>query len=209
MKETILNKIKALGGNIEKVKGKSLEEDLQAITFSTVLYPRQEDTPWSNAEESEPIYGIGKFIDKHIKLFETEKQVFYDKIINHFFRVTDDAYGQTFYKGQLFTPFRIGTSDFEEWNIDFTEDDSIDLKKVVKLTKNKKPDFINLFYNYSYPDHHYICLSDPNPENPTVFGTDHEVFFGELTNEGNLEDFLDRFMTKDELIQIVKDKLER
>jgi hypothetical protein len=52
-------------------------------------------------------------------------------------------------------------------------------------------------------------LSDPNPENPTVFGTDHEVFFSELTNEGNLDDFLNRFMTKNELIEIVKDKLER
>jgi hypothetical protein len=76
MKQTVLDRIIELGGNIENVKGESLEKDLQAITFSTVLYPKKEDTPWSNAEDSEPIYGIGKFIDANMTLFKTDKQHF-------------------------------------------------------------------------------------------------------------------------------------
>lgn len=45
MKQTILNRIQALGGDISKVKGTSLQEDLLAITFDTVLYEKPEDTP--------------------------------------------------------------------------------------------------------------------------------------------------------------------
>ena len=71
------------------------------------------------------------------------------------------------------------------------------------------PDFIQVFYSYGFPDNYYICLSDPNPENPTLFGTDHEEYFREVTNEGNFEDFLNTFMTKDELLEIVKKRIEK
>lgn len=66
-----------------------------------------------------------------------------------------------------------------------------------------------LFYSYSLLDNYYICLSDPNQENPTLFGADHEKFFRELTNEGNLEDFLSKFITKDELLEIVNKRIEK
>lgn len=49
----------------------------------------------------------------------------------------------------------------------------------------------------------------PNPENPTLFGTDHEVFFSEISNLGTLEDYLNAFMTKEELLAIIKNKLEK
>jgi len=43
MKESILTRIEALGGDISNVKGISLAEDLQSIKFNTVLYPKPED----------------------------------------------------------------------------------------------------------------------------------------------------------------------
>ena len=208
MKTEILERIKQLGGNVDNVKGSSLKDDLLAITFDTVLYQRPVDTPWASAEEEEPIFGIGDFIDENTELLKTDKQALYDKIIDKYFRLTEDSYGQSFWQPALFTPFKEGTADFEEWNSDFIGDDT-DLSEIIKVTNNKTSDFLQLFNTYSYPDNFYICLSDPDPENPTLFGTDHTVFFREVTNEGTLEDFLNTFMTKDELLEIVRKQLEK
>ncbi|WP_337085155.1 hypothetical protein [Elizabethkingia anophelis] len=209
MKTEILEKIKQLGGNIDNVKGNSLAEDILSITFNTVLYQKPEDTPWQTAENAEPIYGIGEFINENEELFKTDKQALYDKIIDKYFRLTREGYGQVFWQPRLFTPFREGTEDFAEWNTDFTDEKETDLSEIIKVTNDKTPDFIELFYSYGFPDNYYICLSDPNQENPTLFGTDHEVYFREVTNEGNLEDFLNTFMTKDELLEIVKKRIEK
>ncbi|SHK20667.1 hypothetical protein [Chryseobacterium polytrichastri] len=208
MKKDILEKIKQLGGNIDHVKGNSLSDDILSIRFNTVLYPRTEDTPWQTAEDAEPIYGIGEFLNENEELFKTDKQAFYDKIIDTYFRLEDEGYGQVFWQPKLFTPFKDGTEDFEEWNSEFIDED-IDLSEIIKVTHDKTPDFIEIFYSYGFPDHYYICLSDPNPENPTLFGTDHEEYFREVTNEGNLEDFLNTFITKEELIEIVKNRIEK
>ncbi|MGJ1194946.1 hypothetical protein ACR777_03130 [Sphingobacterium spiritivorum] len=209
MKTEILEKIKQLGGNIDNVKGNSLAEDILSITFDTVLYQKPEDTPWQTAENAEPIYGIGEFINENEELFKTDKQALYEKIIDKYFRLTKEGYGQVFWQPSLFTPFREGTADFEEWNNDFTNEEETDLNEIIKVTNDKTPDFIELFYSYGFPDNYYICLSDPNQENPTLFGTDHEVYFREVTNEGNLEDFLNTFMTKEELLEIVKRRIEK
>ena len=75
---------------------------------------------------------------------------------------------------------------------------------ITEHTDCARPDFIRLFYRYSYPDNLYICLQDPNPENPTLWGTDHELFFTEISNEGSLKDWLNRYMTQDELLVIVQ-----
>ena len=207
MKAKILEKIKQLGGNIDNVKGNSLAEDILSITFDTVLYQKPEDTPWQTAEDAEPIYGIGEFINENEEFFKTDKQALYDKIIDKYFRLTDEGYGQVFWQPRLFTPFKEGTEDFEEWNSEFIDEDT-DLTEIIKVTNDKMPDFIQVFYSYGFPDNYYICLSDPDPENPTLFGTDHEEYFREVTNEGNFEDFLNTFMTKDELLEIVKKRIE-
>ncbi|HEY1194857.1 hypothetical protein [Flavobacterium sp.] len=207
MKKEILEQIKKLGGNIDNVKGNSLLEDLQSITFDTVLYQRPEDAPWASAEEQEPIYGIGDFINENEALFKENKEALYEKIIQKYFRQTTEGFGQMFWEVSPFTPFKQGTSDFDEWNSDFT-DESTDLTEIIKVTNDPIPDFILLVTSYSFPDNFYITLSDPNPENPTLFGTDHEVFFREVTNEGNLEDFMNSFMTKEEVLEIVKKRIE-
>jgi hypothetical protein len=208
MKKEILEQIKKLGGNIDNVKGNSLQEDLQSITFDTVLYQRPTDTPWATAEEEEPIYGIGDFINQNESLFKEDKAALYDKIIRKYFRLTTEGFGQVFWEASPFTPFKEGTPDYAEWNGDFTDDET-DLTEIIKVTNDPSPDFIMLFTSYGFPDSYYIALSDPNPENPTLFGTDHEVFFREVTNEGNLEDFLNTFMTKEELLEIVKRRIEK
>jgi hypothetical protein len=208
IKQEILSRIVQLGGNIDNVAGSSLAADLQAITFDTVLYPAPIDTPWQKASEAEPIYGIAAFINENEPLFKTDKTAFYDKIIDHYFRITREGFGQRFFTGELFTPFKAGTPDHKEWNGDFTDRDMVDLSEVVAVTNDPQPDFVHVFESYGFPDNYYISLSDPNPENPTLFGTDHEVFFREITNEGNLEDFLKKFLTKEELVELIKKRIE-
>ena len=207
MKQEILNRLQALGGDISKVKGNSLQEDLLAITFNTVLYEKPEDTPWIKADEEEPICGLGEWVDTHIGLYKSDKKAFYDKMIAEFYSFTQQPRGQHFWTANLFTPFKEGTADSEEWYDDFSDEEFVDLTEITKLTSDKTPDFIQLFYTYSYPDHIYVALSDPNPESPTLFGTDHEVFFGEIDNMGTLEDYLNTLMTPEELIDIVEKAL--
>lgn len=208
MKKEILQRIQELGGNIDQVKGTTLAEDLLAITFNTVLYRKPTDAPWQTADEAEPIHGIGDFINENETLFRTDKAAFYQKITDKYYQVTKEGYGQVFWTAQPFTPFKAGTEDFEEWNDEFIDGDT-DLAEVHKLTNDPQPDFIQLFYSYGFPDHYYIALTDPDPENPTLFGTDHEVFFSEIINEGKLEDFLNACMTKAELIEIIANKIEQ
>ena len=207
MKQEILDRLKELGGNIDNVKGNSLAKDVLSITFDTVLYQQPEDTPWQTAESAEPIHGIGEFIAENEELVKTDKQALYDKIVEKYFRLTEESHGQFSWQPTLFTPFKEGTEDFDEWNADFIEKET-DLTEIINVINDKTPDFIELFYSCGFPDYYYICLTDPNPENPTLFGTDHEVWFSEVTNEGNLEDFLNTFMTKHELLEVVKKRIE-
>ncbi|MGL4584565.1 MAG: hypothetical protein ACRCVU_16485 [Flavobacterium sp.] len=209
MKQTILDRIQALGGDISQVKGKSLADDLMSITFNTVLYQRPEDTPWAKAEEEEPICGLGEYVDAHNELISTDKQVFYDKMIADYYIVTKEGRGQMFWTAEPFTPYKEGTEDYEEWSSDFLCEDEVDFSELSKATGLKHPDMIQLFYSYSFPDHLYICIDDPNQDNPTLFGTDHEVFFREVTNEGSLEEFMNTFMTPQELISIVDKALSK
>jgi hypothetical protein len=82
------------------------------------------------------------------------------------------------------------------------------LQKFTKFAKKKEPDFIKILDNNCYPDNFFICLSDNNPDNPTVFGTDHEVYFSEISNKGALSEFLEQFYTKDEFLKIVTNYIE-
>ena len=202
MKKDILDRIQALGGDISQVSGVSLQDDLQSITFNTVLYPRPVDTPWEKAEDAEPIYGLGAFVEAHMALYQADKNAFYEKMIAHYYRLTEEPYGQHFWIAQPFTPYKQGTADNDEWYADFADPDEVDLQEITAFTGDDTPDFIRLFYAYGYPDNLYITLSDPNPDNPTLFGTDHEVFFREITNEGTLADYLNTFLTPDELIAL-------
>jgi len=205
MKQVILERIKALGGNVDRVEGKSLEEDLKVISFNTVLYPKPQDTPWAKADEHEPIAGIGDFVEENRTLFKADKVRFYNQMLAHFYRQVQEPQGQTIFMNELFTPFTEGTATFEEWQGEWEE---AAWRQTIKATESEVLEVMFIGHAYSYPDHLFVCLTDPNPENPQVYGTDHEVFFDEISLEGTLEEYFNRFMTKEELLTIVKAKLE-
>ncbi|NWK99924.1 hypothetical protein DM790_03720 [Flavobacterium collinsii] len=193
MKKEIVDRIQQIGGNIDKVKGNSLQEDLQSIEFSHPLY--------TDYYEDE-LYGADEFYADNRELYQENRKEFYDQLLNHFFSDHELPYGQDFYRNFLFTPFKQGTKDFEEF------DGLIDEAEVREVVEGGDLDFICICYSYGYPDQFFICLTDPNPENPTVYSTDHEVFFSEIENEGTLEEFLKRYLTKDEFLEIVKNYIE-
>lgn len=199
MQQEIIDRIQALGGDISKVKGISLQEDILSIEFSSVLYYN---------DGGEPIYGLFEYIDEIKDIYHSDKDLFYNKIFEKYYCLTDEGFGQFFWQPVLFTPFREGTVDFEEWNKDFTDGEFIDLSPIIEYTGDKTPDLLQIFYSYGFPDHYYICFSDPNPKNPTLFGTDHEVFFSEITNEGSLLDMLNSFLTKEELRDFIEKEIE-
>lgn len=207
MTPEILARIRELGGHTDQVKGHSLTEDLQAITFSTVLYPRPVDTPWSTADDTEPIPGLSDWLAAHHSQLAQDAAGFFQALVAHFYQLSQEPRGQTFFLARPFTPFQPGTSDYEEWHDDFTDPTLTDLRPVLDVVADSIPDFLHLAYSYSYPDGYYVCLNDPNPHNPMVFGTDHETFFQELTNQGTLETFFQRFLTPAELLALVHRRL--
>lgn len=147
------------------------------------------------------------FEDENTELFNSDREAFYKKMVDAYYTLNEDPRRQLFWVAKPFTPFQEGTKDFEEWNDWFSDD--AELGEIIQHSTCATPAFIGLLYTDSYPNYYYICLSDLNPENPIVWSTDHEVFFTDVTNEGALEDFLNKFMTKEEFIDIVKRKLEQ
>ena len=209
MKREILDRIEALGGNISSVAGKSLAEDLCSITFETVLYRKNVDTPWAAADDEEPIEGLGDFIDKNIELYKGNKEVFFNKLYEKYFILTEEPYGQYFWHGEIFTPFKKDSEDFDEWN-DMFQKEIYTFKEIFSVVTDKDTDFVHLFYGYGYPDGIYVATKDKNPDNPTVFGTDHEAFFIEIyADEGNLETYLQTFWTKEELRASIEEFIQK
>ena len=204
MKREILETLRKLGGDISRAKGASLYEDLLSVTFDTVLY--------ADFYGDFDICELEEFYSENKALFLSDKDAFSSKLLEKYFCLTDEGYDQKFWRAEMFTPFRSGTKDNEEWISEFGEDffdKHMDLTEIRKITDDTQPDFLLLFESYGCPDHYYICLSDPNPENPTVFGTDHEVFFREISNQGSLSDFLGNFFTKDEFLEIAFETIEQ
>lgn len=208
MQTTLLERIKALGGSINpdvlnraKDTNVSLQQWLSAISFNTVLYTKPEDTPWASAEDQEPIVGMNDFFETNKNLFKKDEEAFYQTLIQHFYCLTDEPYGQTWFTNQLFTPFKEGTDDYAEWHGAWEEGE---LKKSIN---GDTMEFIFIARDSGYPSNLFVCLSDPKPENPTVYGTDHTLFFEEISTHGKLLEYLNTFMTKDELLRIVKKRL--
>jgi hypothetical protein len=91
----------------------------------------------------------------------------------------------------------------------FAEESLVNLSEVYKVTKNRQPDFMFIAFNYGYPESFFICLADENPENPSVFGMERENFYGEISNEGSLEEFFKQFLSKTEFLEIVRAYLSK
>ncbi|MFH7019029.1 hypothetical protein [Flavobacterium sp. FlaQc-47] len=193
MKEEIALQIQKLGGNIDKLKGKSLQEDLQSIEFKHPLYPN---------DFGDELFGVDEFYSNNLQLYSTDKETFYNTLLDHFFSDHEIPYGQSFYRKFLFTPFKKDSADFDEL------DGLVEEHEIRETVIAGDLEFICICYSYGFPDQYFVCLTDPIPENPTVYGTDHEVFFQEINNEGTLEEFFKRFLTKDEFLKIVEHYIE-
>lgn len=151
-------------------------------------------------------------IMKIIEEYKQHKNLFYSNLKSHFFNPNNDdfevSYGQMFYGAIDFTPYKEGSADFTEWNDIFTDDEEVDLSEIYKVTNEKEPSFIKIIDSNGYLDSFFICTSDKKPDDPTVFGTDHEVFFNEISNDGSLSKFLEQFYTEDEFLAIVTNYIE-
>ncbi|MDW9379140.1 hypothetical protein [Chryseobacterium sp. JV558] len=192
MTESIVNKIKELGGNIDAVSiDKNFAENWRSIKFGHHLYDRDWD-----------VYGIDEYYEKYKTVYHNDQEGFYKNLLEHYFSDHELPYGQYFLRDWFFTPFKKGTEDYEEL------DGLIDEHEVKEIVEGSEMEFICLFYFYGYPDHFFVCTTDPDQENPVVYSTDHEVYFQEIENEGRLQDFLDRFMTKEEFLETVKEYLK-
>lgn len=199
LSEPILKRIEALGGDISQLKGHSLAEDLCSIRFDTVLY--------NDFYDDFEIPGLETFFEDHKNIYDSDPSLFFEKVLEKYFCMTREGYSQAFWCGTLFTPLKEGSSDFEEWSDWFSDTEYVNLEEIQKRMGAGPLDFILLMENYGFPDQYYICLSDPHPENPFVFGTDHEVFFKEVENCGSLETFLENFLTKDDFLKIAKETI--
>ena len=197
MQKQVLNQLEKLGGRYLKPRTDSLKGYTEAIRFPHVLY----DEDWD-------VYGIDQYFADNRATFDKSESKFFDKLEKHYFTNSETARGQTFWRTKLFTPLTPGTDDHEEWSSYFQNPEHVDLTPLREVFGNGQLEFMQIIYNYGYPDHFYVCLQDPKPKNPTVFGTDHEVFFREYSIQGPLSNFLKRFLTKKEFRKIVKEYLE-
>lgn len=187
MKQETLDKIEKLGGNIQRANGATFQEIWEGITFGHPLWNKD----WEG-------YGLDKFYEEHQVLYNSDPETFYSRLLAHYFSDHEIPYGQDFFRSWLFTPFKAGSRDEGEL------DGLVEEDEVRETVQGSDMDFICVFSSYGYPDHYFVCLTDPHPENPTVYGTDHEVYFSEIRNYGTLEDFLDNYMTKEEFLQVAK-----
>jgi hypothetical protein len=187
----IINRIQELGGNVPS-NNQSLKEFLLGTTFPHYLYRKDWD-----------FYGVDDFLDKNRTIFQKDVNKFVKLVEQHYFAKHDFACGQDFWKPELFTPLTPGTPDFNAWQPWFTENSN--LSSIRALCGDGLLEFFQIIHSYGYPDHYYICLQDPVPENPTVFGTDHEVYFQEVCARATLLDFLHSYCTRNDFCQIVSE----
>jgi len=97
MKISIINRIKALGGVIGEAKDNSLHSYIEAIEFTTVLYPKPITTVWQTDKETEPIYGLNGFIEEHQALFHSNNAAFNEQLLFTYYCLTKEPRGQVFF----------------------------------------------------------------------------------------------------------------
>lgn len=196
MEKSVLERLIELEGELLPSDGQSLQSQLTSIALTTPLYPKPTDSPWATAEESEPIIGISQYVTENQILFDSNRKEFFNQLLLYYFGPDNSAryHGQSYFQTDLFTPFREGTADFQRWQ------GLIAMDEVQRVVRSTPLDFMKIAWSYGYPDAYYVCLSDPNPQNPLVYGTDHEEFFKEIEPNGTLSEFLNSFFTKTELL---------
>lgn len=102
------------------------------------------------------------------------------------------TYPRITFQHKLFTPFTKGTDDYAEWNSLMDED------TVRGVIGSGELEFLYVGESNGYPNYYFICRSDANKDNPTVYSTDHELFFKEIEVEGTLEEYFGLFVSDEE-----------
>lgn len=208
MKESIIKRIKDLGGNTDKVKQGTLQEQLIAIDFDALLYPKPTNLKWDLDPKTEPIKGLSDYIKLHLDLFYNNKPVFFERLLQYFYFDVVDNHGQKIWTTTYFTPLDSSTLDYKEWQEVFGQRDKLDLQVFKQVANVENPNFIQLCFGFTHPDHYYILEADPNTENPTVFATDHSEFFKKVEVISSLEEFLNGFISPKELQSFIENSIE-
>ncbi|MDR3022756.1 hypothetical protein [Chryseobacterium sp.] len=134
MTESIINKIKELGGNTDAVSiDKNFAENWRSIRFEHHLYDRDWD-----------VYGIDDYYEKYKTQYNNDQEGFYKNLLEHYFSGHELPYGQYFLRNWFFTPFKKGTEDYKEL------DGLIDEHEVKEIVEGSEMEFICLFYFYGY-----------------------------------------------------------
>ncbi|PHS05031.1 MAG: hypothetical protein COA78_15785 [Blastopirellula sp.] len=197
MQKRVVSQIEKLGGRFLKPRNNSLETRLQAIRFPHVLYDRDWD-----------VYGIDRYFKAHRVTYKANPKKFYDELEAHYFTNDDTPRGQSFWCVTPFTPLTPETADFDVWSSIFEDPTMVDLQPIRELVGEGPVEFLQIMSAYGFPDCFYVCLQDPKPGDPTVFGTDHEDFFREFPVRKPLSEFLKSFLTKGEFLEVVREYIE-
>ena len=183
MTAEIIQRLTALGaGGIENNKD-DFQSFWQPIIWNQFVYPKDWD-----------YYGLADFYQQHIELHQSAKKQFNDALIAHYFTPSENYFGQHVKTYDLFAPFNPSNTHFGSL------DGLIEPEELKVLVDGNALAFIPVFETASFPNLYFVCASDPNPENPTLYSTDHETFFQEIEAEGNFADFLNHYLTKAEFL---------
>lgn len=97
-----------------------------------------------------------------------------------------------------FTPFAPRTPDHDEWG------ETIDDTAVAAASGISAPTVVLFGYSDGWPNHFFVLAEDPNPADPAVYTTDHEVYFRVVEHRGTLRDLLNEVLTPDEFDESVR-----
>ncbi len=178
-----------------------------SLKFNNPLYQNPEYIPTTTNRFKEPLFDLDSFIKENKSLLKTNVTELDKKIIDKYTSMHNQCLGQFKWEGILYTPLAVGTKDYKMMQESYSFDKK-NLREVIGKNNSIEPEFVEIFYTCSnvndfYAVYFYICTIDSNPENPTVYSTNEDCHFCNLENEGTLEDFLNTFMTKEELIEAV------
>ena len=187
MEKNIKIAFEELGAVFKNSTTNSMVDFFDAIELTIPLYQKY----WEDN-----LFGLDEFLEKNI-------EPTYENIIGYFFSDNTPLCGYTLFVNRLFRPLTPNSSEYDEWYSMFKDDEDVDLTVVRKVMEDGNLEFLQVFKSYGFPDYFFISLNDPNPENPTLFSTDHETFFSEIENEGDVASFLETFFRKDEFYRVV------
>ena len=196
MQKVVINRLEKLGAKIRETKSDTLKAQIKAISFLHPLYDKEDEN-----------YGVEELIEKHRKLCDNNRESFYDMLEAYFFK-RNCPDGQFTWIGKHFAPLTEGSKDYKEWASWFDDSDSVNLGEIRNVAGDGDLEFMQIMHSGGYPDYIFVCLQDPKPKNPTVFGTDHEVFFGKIGNYGKLSDYLKQFGDRRQIRKLLKEHVE-